>query len=514
MVLIPRANRVDLSRPPAAYRDYPRTQDRILLLRRILERLRKRIPVDSNNASAKSEVYYKFIESWFIAKGNDRHYEQFSEQFDTVDLGFCPPPLLRMAWSSVDRGEGMYGSSSESSLNEVAGSNIQNINQKGYELGRLQKDNMDEFLSWAFFGVHNSIVQSTPETLKVLDEFYQTLKAEANLTFESGRNPNFSPRCFTFEEVKSLYRPYCVYAGVALLRIAANMILLLIGFRQYTCERGLRYWHRAPKSSKRRESSFIFFHGIAPGGFAPYLPMIFFGLLRESSLQRDIFFFENLAVSYSLCFDSVSEEDTVHGVLEAIDRHLICDKSERNLTLCGHSLGSCQLTWMVKSSHLKKRIQNLILIDPVSILLSEPDVMINFLYTRRESEELEDSSNSWALKFIRFFHESKIHLVASSEIFIEHYLRRNFAWYNSELWLADVPKECNVLVCLSEHDEIVNSSKVEKEVSDHNNIVSSQTTSQDGPIVDKIMWKDVGHAHCITHYDKWLEIFEAMCRMK
>ena len=472
--------------------------------------------MDNDNDSAKTEVYYKFIESWFIAKGNDRHYEQFSEQFDTVDVGFCPPPLLRMAWSSVDRGEGMNGSSSESSLNEVAGSNSQNMHRKEFELGRLQKENMDEFLSWAFFGVHNSVVQSTPEMFKELNEFYRTLEAEANLTFESGRNANFSPRCFTFEEVNSLYRPYCVYAGVALLRIAANMILLFIGFRQYTCERGLRYWHRAAKSNKRRESPFVFFHGIAPGGYAPYLPMIFFGLLRESSLKRDIFFFENLAVSYSLCFDSISEEDTVHGVLEALDRHLICDEPERNVTFCGHSLGSCQLTWMVKSSRLKMRIRNLILIDPVSILLSEPDVMINFLYTRRESEELEDGPNSWTRKLIRCFHESKIHLVASSEIFIEHYLRRNFAWYNSELWLADVPPECNVLVCLSEDDEIVNSPKVEKEVLNHNIHLSSETANenQDGPIVDKIMWKGVGHAHCITHHDKWLEIFEAMCRMK
>jgi pimeloyl-ACP methyl ester carboxylesterase len=376
----------------------------------------------------------------------------------------------------------------------------------------LQKDNMDEFLSWAFFGVHYSTIQSSSDMLKALNEFYQTLESEACLTFEPGKNVNFTPRCFTFEKVNSLYRPYCVYAGVALMRMAANIILTIIGFQQYTCERGMRYWHRAAKSYPN-ESPFLFFHGIAPGGHAPYLPMIFLGLLREDSSRRDIFFFENKPVSYLMCFDAVSEEDSVHGILEAVNRHL-GSKSTRNLTLCGHSLGSCQLTLMVKSPHLRDRIQTLILIDPVSILLSEPDVMINFLYTRRESEELEDKSNSWARKLIRFFHESKIHLVASSELFIENYLRRNFAWYNSELWLADIPNECKVLVCLSEHDEIVNSTKVDREISEHNNLVRSQKINSVGPVIEKLMWKSVGHAHCITHPDRWMDIRDAICKLK
>ncbi|KAL7521479.1 hypothetical protein ACHAWX_006154 [Stephanocyclus meneghinianus] len=548
LVLIPEANRIDTSRPPAPYRDYPDVEDRVKLLKRIIQRLGKRIPVNSgtndplkdNKNTTKSEIYYKFIESWFIRKDEDAHYEEFSRKFDmaTLDGGFCPPPppMLRMAWaSSVEKSSsasvGLNESSSESSLilNESPSENEYGRNhhrkdkkicqnrklEESSNSNKLRKDNMDEFLSWAFFGVHASTVQSTPFMQKALIDFYEILKSESDLTFEPGRNFNFTPRCFTFEEVNSLYRPYCVYAGVTLLRLTANCILIAIGFRQYTCERGLRYWHRpAPKSSKE-ESPFLFFHGIAPGGHAPYLPMVLLGLLRGSSLQRDIFFFENRPVSYSLCFDAVSEEDTVHGVLEAIDRHLQSNRKAKNLTLCGHSLGSCQLTLIIKSPELRNRIHNLILIDPVSILLSEPDVMINFLYTRRESEDVDDNLNTWAHRLIRFVHESKIHLVASSELFIEHYLRRNFAWYNSELWLADIPYDVNVLVCLSEHDEIVNAPKVEKEIEEHNKlIVGQKNTTSLGPKVEKIMWKGVGHAHCITHPDKWLDIYCAMDRMK
>jgi hypothetical protein len=524
-VLIPRANRINVSKPPAPYRDYPEVQDRIKLLNRIIERLAKRVPAD-NDITTKPNLYYKFIESWFVKKLQDVPYEQFSKQFDmaTLDVAFCPapPPMLRMAWSFAENRDGLNESSSESSLNETGDGNERTGNCRGsnvenpYQIDskqKLKKDNMDEFLSWAFFGVHYSIAQSKPEMLNELDKIYKTLE-EIGLTFEPGRNRVFSPRCFTYENVNSVYRPYCVYVSVAFMRAMANLTLTIMGFQKYTCKRGLEYWYRAAKSSNNKESPFLFFHGIAPGGHTPYLPMIFCGLLRGSSWNRDVFLFENKPVSYSfLCFDALSEDETVNGVVEAIEYHL-GGQCERNLTFCGHSLGSCQIALMVKSPQLRKRMQNLILLDPVSILLSEPDVMINFLYTRRQCEDVDKTHYSWIRRMIRFCHESKIHLVASSELFIEHYLRRNFAWYNCELWLADIPKECNVLVCLSEYDEIVNSRKVEREVIEHNNVMLRNTPNGHRSLVEIIMWKGVGHANCITHSDKWMDIHKAMEKMK
>eukprot|EP00970_Alexandrium_tamarense_P014754 scaffold4343_cov195-Alexandrium_tamarense.AAC.12 len=520
--LIPIANRIQLSKPPAPYRDYENVDERAKLLCRIIDRLGKRVPKegtnnDNDNPMTKSEVYYKFIESWFIKRNKDAHYKRFSEQFDmvTLDGGFCPPPppMLRMAWTR----SGMTESASDSSLvsndkptkREDVISNHPSDARTPIEEDRLQRDNLDEFLSWAFFGVHYSTVQSTPSMQQSLDHFYKILETEAELTFESGRNRNYTPRNFTFEEVNSIYRPYAVYASVALMRTTAKCILTIIGFKQYTCSRGLRYWHR-PAKIHQGGDPFLFFHGIAPGGHAPYLPMIFFGLLRNKTKHHDIFLFENKPISYALCFGALSEEDTVHGVIEAIEQHLGSDHTSKKLTLCGHSFGSCQLTWMLQSP-LRNRIGSLILIDPVSILLSEPDVMINFLYTRSKSEPNETDSNSWIGKAIRFLHESKIYLVASSELFIEHYLRRNFAWYNSELWLADIPHDVKVLVCLAEHDEIVNSLKVEREILEH--IDQSKANPSSPSVVEMIFWKGVGHAHCISDPEKWFEIRDAMDQM-
>ena len=552
--LVPVANQIISSRPPAPYRDYPDIKDREKLLHRILDRLDERIQVQfvqpaktgGNDTRLKSDATYKFIESFFQKKSDDTPYERFSEQFDmaTLDVELCPPPspIIRMAWASFGTGNNscsdeLSTKSSSESLSTLNGSDTADKhkgrsqqNREGHGSthhgasetmdpkpcnDRIQKGNIDELLSWFFFGVPLSAVQSDIPMQEALDNLYDILQTRLELRFEPGNNPKYVPCSFTFENVKSLYRPYGVYASVALMRMAANCILFVLGFRQYRCERGLRYWHR-PAMEQRGHHPFLFFHGIAPGGHAPYLPMLFLGILRGelSHRHRDIFLFENKPISYALCFDALSERDTLHGVSEAMDQHLgTSSDSSKNLTICGHSFGSCQLTWMMKSPELKNKIRTLILLDPVSVLLSDPDVVVNFLYTRQDVEgSYNGNLDSWAGRLIRFINETKIQLVASSELFIQHYLRRSFAGYNSELWLQDVPRDVNCLVCLAECDEIVNTQKVEMEILSHNAKVSKGISCS--ALVEQVIWRYGGHAHCVTNPEKWSDIHHALRRIE
>jgi len=167
----------------------------------------------------------------------------------------------------------------------------------------------------------------------------------------------------------------------------------------------------------------------------------------------------------------------VRGVAELVDKLL---PRGAKLSICGHSFGSCVLTWLIHDQSLRQRIHHMILIDPVSLLLSEPDVMLNFLYTR----EL-----------------SKIRIMASSELFTEHYLRRHFAWYNSELWLEDVPNHVQILVALSEKDQIVNAPKV------HQYVLSRM---KNHPQMDLIYWKGMGHARVVTDVRLWRDVARGM----
>ena len=148
----------------------------------------------------------------------------------------------------------------------------------------------------------------------------------------------------------------------------------------------------------------------------------------------------------------------------------------------------------------------MILLDPVSILLSEPDVVVNFLYGRTADRILGDggggdggddqdqygTDNSSILDTIN---RLKIKILASSEIGIEYYLRRHFAWYNSELWLGDVPESIDVSVYIAEKDEIIEARKVCKEI-------------RRFPNVKLVSWKDLGHAAVVTNSELWVDIVD------
>jgi hypothetical protein len=127
--------------------------------------------------------------------------------------------------------------------------------------------------------------------------------------------------------------------------------------------------------------------------------------------------------------------------------------------------------------------------------------MINFLYNR---EALQKKNK-----------KSKIGMVAN-ELFIEHYLRRQFSWYNSELWLDDIPRDCKTIVCLSENDEILNASKVKREVEFYCDDIGGSMSGGLGPTsnFELIVWNDATHAHCISRPGTWKQMRSALRRQE
>lgn len=295
----------------------------------------------------------------------------------------------------------------------------------------------------------------------------------------------------------------------------------------------------------------LFFHGIAPAGLTFYIPMLYNTvLLKKKQLEKQyknpIFLFENLPITCSLVFDALTEEETMYGVEQALSRHGFSntsydmnsttissrsedepnnnnnntntgDKTERakkepkdqQITIIGHSFGSFQLTWLLNSQSMKQRIKKVILLDPVSIMLSESDVVANFVYCQipridkvvifddesnaKIIDNKNDKSSSQSMSMMEYINRFKIRVFCSSEIGIGYYLRRHFAWYNSELWLDDILKSVDVSIYVSENDEILNAEKVVKEISRF-------------PNVKLTYWKDVGHAAVISNKELWMDV--------
>lgn len=374
--LVPRANQ---RTAPHEYRDYG--SHRHLLLLRILERMERTCKATNEDIRHWLE---SFLKEWF------HHHAPM----DTGDTRMMPPPLKRVSMSSSYTPTSTPDASDDDEPSD------------DWTMDGLKRDDTDIFFSWAFFGKHYQDLTRV-EHLE-LDKIYMTLQERYNLYFAKGKSPTMTARLLTLEDVQPMHRPLLVYIGVGLLKMFGGMVLRMLGFRRYTTKAGLAYWHRGCADATRLP--LLFFHGIAPGGFNCYLPMAFYSLGLG---ERTCFIFENDSISCNIGFDAaISEGETVAGVLEALETHV---DTQSDVSLCGHSFGSCPMTWMLHSS-LRDRIRQLVFLDPVTILLSEPDVMKNFLY----SHQLESPAQETVMESIAHaFNRAKIRILASSELFTE-----------------------------------------------------------------------------------------------
>jgi pimeloyl-ACP methyl ester carboxylesterase len=465
--MIPRANRLTKA---AEYRDYG--QDKRKLMLRIMHRIEETCRITKGD---ESNTMKTFLTEWFHVERKAPHDTEPSSSkgvpsmTSTDNTTNLAPDLSLTPSSSPENSDDDNSESSPATPEDIAIDDI-----------ILYRQDTDDFFAWAFWGKHYSAMDE--EDVLELDRIYQELQDRHNLTFperndttDDSDTHHSKPRLMTLEPVNAWYRPLCVYLTVYLIKILGGIILRLMGFQRTVACTGLVAWYRpALFQSSKVETSLLpmlFFHGIAPGGVMLYLPMIFFGLATEP--ERPVLLFENRSISCALVFHPLTEEETVQGVVEVLEAKQL---QHSDLSLVGHSFGSCSMTWLLASRRLPN-IKQVVLIDPVAVLLSEPDVMVNFLY----AEELD-----------------KIRMVASSELFTEYYLRRHFAWYNSEMWLEDYVDDCKVLVCLSEKDEIINPKKVKQEIERH---------AQSARLV---YWEGVGHGASIPSPSKWKQVKRIM----
>jgi pimeloyl-ACP methyl ester carboxylesterase len=493
--LIPRANE---RTPPSPFRDYG--NDRHKLLLRILHRIEWMCEKTDRNVR---QFITKFLLECFhpvIVESSSSSLKKSSSS---------PPPPLQQA-SSESMSSSLPGTPSETSSlggneddtatersesgtttpnngNASTGTDTNSNNKELWVIPGLGRDDADEFFCWAFFGkVKKDMV---PWELVELQECYDEMQKRLGLTFAPASDCGWKlePRRLTLEDVNPLHRPLLVYIIVLAIKMAAGLFLRAVGYQRIVSKKtGVTGWYRPAKDgASAKLLPMIFFHGIAPAGLVLYLPMVLLGLATDG---RAVFLFENDSISCNISFEALTEESTVEGVTELLDRYLDPDTE---LSLVGHSFGSCQLTWLLHAPALRHRIRQFVLMDPVTILLSDPDVMVNFLYT--------DSV-------------SKIRMVAASELFTEYYLRRHFAYYNCELWLEDLPETTAVLVALSEQDEIVNSPKVLQEIQMHSE--DHLETKEDRDRLQVIYWEKVGHASCVSSPVKWKELKEQMLRQE
>ena len=527
LYLIPRANSLKPSAETEEYRDFGR--DRVRLLKRILDRISERCEREGSDLQQQVE---EFLGEWFICNDKFGPVKSSGPTRDTATVeakedGRCPSPNSSDdEWLAVDKPPEKSNAVSKSSA-------------------LFRRGDIDNFFSWAFFGKESLDDEWERSELK---KMYAVLfERVPGMDFsQPGTTHNMKPMRLTFDNVRATYRPLVVYGFIYTINLLGGFVLFCAGFRRHQSSSGLTFWFRDWKykpllKKEKRETNalpLLFFHGIAPGGLALYLPMILRGL---GAGGRPTILFLNRPISFCPCFAAVDEDAYVSGVREAMDRHLGRDRTKENgVALMGHSFGSCNLTWMLRCPKIRQDVRQVVLLDPVSVMLSEPDVMTNFLY-KAESVSFLDSIRSIILSPLYYTMDSidrrpasvdgpppkhsfcsyssllkgqstksgnanRI-AIAQCELWIEHYLRRNFSWYNSELWLDHhVPKGVKVLLCISGKDEILNPRKV------HEEAIRYQETSPNN--VEIINWDDGGHGCLVSRPACWAQIASLMRRQE
>ncbi|KAK0385116.1 hypothetical protein NLU13_7594 [Sarocladium strictum] len=305
----------------------------------------------------------------------------------------------------------------------------------GAELEEIHLENIKEFLLWAFFDRHNDL--STDEDSTVVDdvaEFVEHLEHRIGRRFAPGRGPVKSLR-LTFDYIETTYRSLLWYMVIFAVDQLTHLLLLWKGFQYYAAPsqhvfpprpqqyvsmhrspvESLSYWYSPHKSKEKLP--LVFFHGIGIGlwVYIEYLS----ALLNTSSGVEDgigILAIELLPISFRLTRPPPSKVEFLEQMAKILDHH-----NWEDFVLSSHSYGSVLVTHMLSFPALEKRVQAVVLIDPVTILLHLPDVAFNF--TRRRPKE----ANQWQLWYF-----------ASTDPGVAHCLGRHFFWRENILWREDL----------------------------------------------------------------------------
>ena len=509
-VMVPYANQII---PPSEYRDYGRDRHKLVL--RILERVARTARVTGKD---ELEETARFLIQWFyyapnhMAKEGRHQDKQLQKAVQKLKQSrACKKPELLRPLSGSSMGSSSVCSSdgSTSSLegNATTGTAATEFDDSASDSGSLDDDDdddsvlsttsdegkegdedtsgpwtvtvlgkadIDDFMAWGFFGKFVTGLQEWE--VAEMEQCYKVLEDMYGIIFKPGRSPNYKLRyLLSLEKCVAMHRPLAYYAQVNLVKWGGSQLFRMAGFSRYVSSQGIVCWYKpaADDDYSRTLLPLLIFHGVGPGGHALYTLMVLLGLNRTG---RAILMFENHSVSCTLNFKAKTEQETIASVQEMVDKFF---GPEREVSLLGHSFGTSTLTWLLHSQ-MKPRIRQMVILEPVSIMLSESDVIVNI---------------------------AKPLFKMAIDLVLEHYIRRQYPWYNSELWLEDIPEDTHVIIGLAGKDPIINSFKIKQEIE-----VFCAVNPKIARNIDFIYWKNNIHGACLGLPWCWKDINNAMLK--
>ncbi|PHH68625.1 hypothetical protein CDD82_404 [Ophiocordyceps australis] len=338
----------------------------------------------------------------------------------------------------------------------------------GSEISDIHKDNLRDFLRWAFFetGTEHECAHlpHQEDITEQLEEFVVASEKRLGYPLRPGRG---KAKCLrlTLEHVHTTYRGLAWYVIVFVVDHITHAAMRWRGFEYHgrhpaaalttfpprplellakyrSPAPGLGYWHRRA-CPENKELPIVFLHGI---GIGIWCNVRFLAELCLAKKRRGagIIIPELLPVSFRLTAAPVSKAEFLVQMTQILKHHNgrgCWDK----FAVVSHSYGSVLSSYMVHSPTLGPRVASVVLIDPVSIMLHLPDVAYNF--TRRRPQR----ANEWQLWYF-----------ASTDAGVAHCLARHFFWRDCIVWTDELCLQgCRkAWVCLGGRDVIIDSASV------------------------------------------------------
>ncbi|KAJ5749504.1 hypothetical protein N7533_006532 [Penicillium manginii] len=333
----------------------------------------------------------------------------------------------------------------------------------------IKRDNVKDFIRWAFFGPacvrgqdrqnEEEIEAYTAETEKLigrkLSPGWVNVKGLGQLLNEADSSHRSLLWYTCVFLVDTIMHCKMLYNGFHFHRSILSRFFTIFPFRPLTIltayrspVRHLTYWHRQHTSKKRLPVLFI--HGIGIGLY-PYTN--FLGDLNrklETGASNEgevgIIALEIMPVSFRITHPALEKDVMLCEIMEIMRYH-----GWSRFVLVSHSYGSIIAAHLLKSDRFTQFIGPTVFIDPISFLLHLPDVAYNFIARRPVR------ANEYQLWYF-----------ASKDVGVAHTLARRFCWIDNIIWKEDLGIKSernqeqgrNVTVVLSGKDLIVDAETV------------------------------------------------------
>ncbi|KAI7897493.1 uncharacterized protein BX663DRAFT_445012 [Cokeromyces recurvatus] len=243
---------------------------------------------------------------------------------------------------------------------------------------QIGRDNVSEWLSWAFFGLPLEEVLQEESLSEELNSMIDHFQDEFHIDFAPGYNEDVVAYRINLDPVHAYHRPLAFYTLIMFLTTLFGFICQWIwGFRKFGPETRSMLWNNMDtptlsdqkvsywfRDGNRKKKPVVFIHGIG-AGLMCYISF----LIKLITLDAPLFFIELPYVSMHCIEEVPTMQETIKDLQEMLMKHEFS-----NAVFVAHSLGTAVTSWVVK--HMPQQVA-VKMPKNVKVYLSELDNIVN-----------------------------------------------------------------------------------------------------------------------------------------